>query len=473
MPIVFAAPTPATSAGYQGGVAQVMQQNTPHFLQAYANIADTLLKHASLAQQAQEASARMGLMASEGEQDRQNRMAMLQQEGQQRLDQMAFGGAMESQQALQRAQLQAQLNQVELSQADQMRMQRLKQAEAEVAQANLTPEEKQDALFQIRTGLDPLQRRQAVAQMNHQQLQDQMLTAQLQKQQRLENEAAQFRAKNLEDRIALIPDPQMMLDASQSLATVLPQWNMMPPQMQRQLAKSVVAARGGMMTAWEKTPGGWEVIGGSKAGQAGEAANQTQAAVNKEVADWRSTYDKVRSSVDKEVQRRSGDVQNPQQYSQQDIAQMIAGGMAERGFAPNFDAHMQQLAQKYGARAKLPQQANPAAPTSSMSAEGKAVLGQHAESAVQSLGQDLQTHAPYLQGPEQQSAAAALSRAQQILADARAKGGATPEDRAAFDHEEAVYQQWMRIAKQRKAEADKKKEQADQYRNFQYVPSGG
>jgi hypothetical protein len=97
-----------------------------------------------------------------------------------------YAAQVAAQQQQQRFQLQAELQATELTQAEQMRMQRLQHArtavQADVDAGRLTPEEGADLVTQINTGLNPLQNRQAAAQVRHQEAQDRLLQEQANRQ---------------------------------------------------------------------------------------------------------------------------------------------------------------------------------------------------------------------------------------------------------------------------------------------------
>lgn len=103
--------------------------------------------------------------------------------------------------------LQARLQQITLSQQEQMRLDRLRQARGAVAaNPDLSPQERQNLLTQIETGLNPLENRQREAQTIHTQVQTQGMFQQNAMQAQLFNQQQSIRTMNLEDRIRNITD---------------------------------------------------------------------------------------------------------------------------------------------------------------------------------------------------------------------------------------------------------------------------
>ena len=180
MPIVFRGPDPvAPEIASAYGAAQVSQQNLPQLAQQYA-------QQAQMAQQRSLQTAQLGLQAREGDLNRMTqganiihddaaRQQALQQQNQQfftrinaEQDQVAFQAQAAAARQAQAAQLLAWVNQQDLSQKEKMRLERMRNAIGEVnslvASNQLTPEEAQNYLVQLRTGIDPLEQRARASQ---------------------------------------------------------------------------------------------------------------------------------------------------------------------------------------------------------------------------------------------------------------------------------------------------------------------
>lgn len=124
---------------------------------------------------AQQQEQQRGLITSQ--------LAAQQQVGQER--QQVIGGQLQSALSAQGAQqqaglqaqhfdLQAQFNQIQLTQSEQMRMQRLRNGiDAVKNHPGLSPDEKQNLIMQMQTGLNPLEQRQQQANILHTQIQTQ------------------------------------------------------------------------------------------------------------------------------------------------------------------------------------------------------------------------------------------------------------------------------------------------------------
>lgn len=101
-----------------------------------------------------------------------------------------------------RFRLQAELQQTELTQAEQMRMQRLQAAVAHVSSdPSLNDGQRADLITQIRTGLDPLQQRQAAAQIRRQDAEEQRLNTVAARQSELMQAEAAYNASTAQQRV--------------------------------------------------------------------------------------------------------------------------------------------------------------------------------------------------------------------------------------------------------------------------------
>lgn len=117
-------------------------------------------------------------------------------------------GQQQQQAQEQRVKLHADLQQMELTQKEEMRLQQMKSAIADVqADTSLSQEEKDDFSLQLKTGIDPLQQRKARSAIAHQEQQDQLLEEQAAKQSQITAKHAAFQAKSLPERIVKVQHP--------------------------------------------------------------------------------------------------------------------------------------------------------------------------------------------------------------------------------------------------------------------------
>lgn len=158
---------------------------------------------------AQQQEQQRGLITSQ--------LAAQQQIGQER--QQVIGGQLQSALSAQGAQqqaglqaqhfdLQAQFNQIQLTQSEQMRMQRLRNGiDAVKNHPGLSPDEKQNLIMQMQTGLNPLEQRQQQANILHTQIQTQGQAQQNEQQATLFNQRQNFLARGLQGNLQTIEDP--------------------------------------------------------------------------------------------------------------------------------------------------------------------------------------------------------------------------------------------------------------------------
>lgn len=111
--------------------------------------------------------------------------------------------------AVQHTDLQAQLNDIQLGQAEQARLTRLRQARSSVmADPNLADDEKNNLITQIETGLNPLENRQRQSQIIHQNIQSQQAHQQTQQQATLFNQHQEWLSRGIQGQLQTVTDPQ-------------------------------------------------------------------------------------------------------------------------------------------------------------------------------------------------------------------------------------------------------------------------
>lgn len=138
-----------------------------------------------------------------------------QWEADQRQQQQQGAQTFQAQEMQARMQLQSQLQQQELTQAEKMRLQRMQQAvastQADLDNGKIDPDTANAIMTQLKTGIDPLQKRSQMSQMMHQQMQDQLLMHQAAKAAQIEDQNAQFSAKTFDQRVGQYRDENGML----------------------------------------------------------------------------------------------------------------------------------------------------------------------------------------------------------------------------------------------------------------------
>ena len=171
MPITYATPepfAPGISSAY--GAAQQYSQDAPSVIGAASRAAGLRADAQARAEQLQFAYAQANAQSQDrraalytqsemANADRQQQSLNLGAQLTQRNDEATFEGQARMAQQAQHADLQNWLGQQDLSQKEAMRLQRMKAAVDDVMASNLTPEQKQDAIVQLRTGIDPLEQR--------------------------------------------------------------------------------------------------------------------------------------------------------------------------------------------------------------------------------------------------------------------------------------------------------------------------
>lgn len=187
MPIVFEQPQPI-NMGISAGAGA---------LQQYESDRSFYQKQQQIQQQAQQQRFQQELAAAQFQASQ-----VPSQKDQWQADQASEGQK-------QKYDLQAQLQQTELTQAETMRLSRLKNALGQVAaDDNLSDSEKADAITKLKTGIDPLQQRAAQTKQKQEELQFKAMQAQMVQQETIAQANAVFRAKSMEERVAVVKHPE-------------------------------------------------------------------------------------------------------------------------------------------------------------------------------------------------------------------------------------------------------------------------
>lgn len=129
--------------------------------------------------------------------------------------------------------LQSQLHQTQLNQAETMRMQKLQRqvdyVQEQVGNRTYTQEEGNDMITQLRTGLDPLQERSRRSQMITQQLQQDQMRQQMADQAAIRQRNAEFEAQGIPGRTAIVPNRNNPDEVAQFLVDAQGHWQQIFP----------------------------------------------------------------------------------------------------------------------------------------------------------------------------------------------------------------------------------------------------
>lgn len=211
MAIVFAQPEPmAPNISRDYGAAEQFTRSMPALVQQQnilANIQENQARlQAAGVQGAFERMNRQQLQAAQLGHESAMQSARLSAQANLASAQMAHGTDMQEQ----HARLQAQLADQQLTRGEEMRLQRMREAIGYINNAvqnnQMTPEEGNEAVMQIRTGIDPLARRQAQAQVMHVQNANRLQEQQYAHNDRLNNERDRFMTSRAQDLIETVTD---------------------------------------------------------------------------------------------------------------------------------------------------------------------------------------------------------------------------------------------------------------------------
>lgn len=187
------------------GAAQQWSQDFPVLQRQQQGIVEANLQSAAMQSRAgQQAQA----LAAHTQMANAQRQAQAQAQGEQQAHQSQMLAQQQSGQyglQAQHAELQMMVANNQLSQQENLRLQRLRSAmgtvQEQVQNGSLTQEEGNDLLMQIRTGISPLEQRKARAAQEHIRLQNMQLEKQMAFQDKLMAERERFRNSNFEDRV--------------------------------------------------------------------------------------------------------------------------------------------------------------------------------------------------------------------------------------------------------------------------------
>jgi hypothetical protein len=116
--------------------------------------------------------------------------------------------AAQSELQAQRADQEMQAEELALSRAEELRLQRLQQSlsfvDEQLANGVIDEATANDARFQLRTQIDPMRRRQAAASIQQEQVQTNAMMQQAARLQSLDQQNAEFRSRGLQDRVATV-----------------------------------------------------------------------------------------------------------------------------------------------------------------------------------------------------------------------------------------------------------------------------
>ena len=199
MPIVFAQPQPLdAAAAFQAGRQQGQLAAGAAAARQQAVLADYFTAAANRDAAHASQNEDRELRASAGNADR---AAMLENAGRNRLFQLQEN-EQQNQQRQAQMRLHADLQNVELSQTEAVRLQRMRQAVGAVnADDSLAPDEKASLIQQLQTGINPLQQRVAAARVKQEEVQTQMMLGQAQKIAALQSATGATRASLFESQV--------------------------------------------------------------------------------------------------------------------------------------------------------------------------------------------------------------------------------------------------------------------------------
>ena len=231
MPIVFEPPQPvAPWLSYAGGEGQALLQGTPMLAHAYAQRAHMAAMGGGSDLAAQLANAQRMQQARQFA----DTLAERRTEFQGGLDQQTYALAVHQQmqanqqqaeliQNRQRAELSAWVQGQELTQKEQLRLQQERAAVGEVLNdPNLTSEQKQELVLQLRTGIDQKTQRLKQAQIEAMTAQKNEMVEQAKVRTALLGEQQKFDAMTLEEKTKVIFDPQALQQAMEDVRTAIP-----------------------------------------------------------------------------------------------------------------------------------------------------------------------------------------------------------------------------------------------------------
>lgn len=306
MPIRYETPAPIT-AGTLQSIAGAAQGAAGGGGGGDARLQAAVLQAAVGQQQAQADFALRNMMFNQGQELEAAQFAASRQYS----PRDAGMAQAEMAQQQQRAQLQAWLNQEELSQGEALRLQRLKQGEVAVkeqlAQGVITENEAYQMIGQMRmgpAGVQALEARKTLTQIKAMELEQKQVEQRIKFAEETQQRAATFRAKGFAERVALFPDPGMVADVQAELAQDARFVNL-PPEVQKAIVHDTVRKRGGLIKMYEKQPGQFEPLPGSGSAGDGKAKSAADLAAEEQkgaVEDW----ERAHKVAQREAQMKAG-----------------------------------------------------------------------------------------------------------------------------------------------------------------------
>ncbi len=163
-----------------------------------------------------------------------------------------------------RFELQAQLQEAELSQQEKMRLARMKNAVGEVsADPSLSAEEKSDMILQLKTGIDPYENRLKKQRVAQEQLVKEQMVEQRRAATALAEEELAVHAKKMTDRTSFVPDPIALAEIAADMRANMPNAAMIPQGLIMQMAEQEAMVQGLGTHLFQKSARNWDVLPGA------------------------------------------------------------------------------------------------------------------------------------------------------------------------------------------------------------------
>lgn len=214
-----------------------------------------------------------------------------------------------------RFRLQAELQQTELTQQENMRLQRMKNAVGEVASdSTLSAEEKADFITQLKTGISPLEHRLAKARLAAETQAKEALADQRRTQAAADMVAIKFHSLAAEDRQGFVADPVQLERITKDLRENMPQASLIPPEVITKMAKQIALEQGLGVTMYQESPGKMVPIQGGKSGSGKSSAEASTHPTGLDADSYMKQWDLVSKSVAKDAAEKnnSGEPLHPE-----------------------------------------------------------------------------------------------------------------------------------------------------------------
>lgn len=314
-----------------------------------------------------------------------DQMQFQQQATAQRADNQILTERMQQQGAMaqdrQRFELQAQLHEVELSQQERMRLQRLKNAIGEVSSdATLTDQEKSDYVQQLKYNIDPLQRRLSQEKLQQEKLVKDSIADQKTAAAAFEKQRLDVLGKSTQDRMSFVPDATSLAEATDDITANVGE--KLTAQFGPERAKAMIAQmaqeevlKQGLGSHFIMQPDGKLMPLDGHSGMKSDGDGSGKAASHSS-DDHAKLYDRASAQVDKERSRRKPkeDGSDSQEWLHPQDAEsrnkMIAGEIA------NIQKHMEGAPRPAGKKAYTSKYAAAQAATAAPSTQVAAAAAQ-------------------------------------------------------------------------------------------------